>query len=150
MCLFQPECKCLESGNIAECPQGCRGRQTEARDSLRLLAEIHFINAEVCCLVTLPFVFLIVTLLCILNASTVTHWKDQKPDRVDRLSTKCHFYNTIGQVSLSSRKSCGQWMGHNLCFWMLLTSARNGKICLNRSWERRVLCWSAGVWTTIQ
>ncbi|XP_075891746.1 cilia- and flagella-associated protein 46 isoform X3 [Nelusetta ayraudi] len=40
------KCKCLESGSCAECPKGCRGRRTEARDSLQLLAEIHFINAE--------------------------------------------------------------------------------------------------------
>lgn len=52
---FQPECKCLKSGNCAECPKGCRGRRTEVRDSLRLLAEIHFINAEVCCSATFPF-----------------------------------------------------------------------------------------------
>lgn len=48
ICLFQPECKCLESGSCAECPKGCRGQRTEARDLLQLLAEIHFINAEVC------------------------------------------------------------------------------------------------------
>lgn len=48
LCHFSPECRCSEEESCAECLHDCSENQTCVRDLLRLLAEIRFIDAEVC------------------------------------------------------------------------------------------------------
>lgn len=45
---FSLECKHLKEESCPECVYGSTENQTCAREMLRLLAEISFINAEVC------------------------------------------------------------------------------------------------------
>lgn len=47
-CLVVPECRRSEEDSCAESLHSCTGSQTHERDLLRLLAEIHFVSAEVC------------------------------------------------------------------------------------------------------